>query len=160
VHADLIFRNGQDFNESLIEGHEQGKSIMRKVLERAFVSLIVLASLIPDPVLAAKPQGSFSERRIRFARGAHTATLRGRVSRSKAILYKVGAKRGQSMIVRLEGDAKTRFDLSGPKDDSGQAMASGETEWSGTLPDDGDYKIFVLTEDRVNAPFTITVAIK
>ena len=101
---------------------------MRKVLACAFVSLIVLTSLIPTVVRAGGPQGSFSEQRIRFARGAHSATLRGQVSRSKAILYQVGPKRGQSMTLRLEGDAKTRFDLSGPKDSSGQAMVSGETE--------------------------------
>ena len=133
---------------------------MRKVLACAFVSLVVLASLMPAMVRADGSQGNFSEQRIRFARGAHSATLRGQVSRSKAILYKVGAKRGQSMTVRLEGDAKTKFDLSGPKDSSGQAMVSGETEWSGTLPEDGDYKIFVFTEDRVNAPFTVTVTIE
>ncbi len=107
---------------------------MRKKLACAFVGLIVLVSLIPTGVRGSGPQGSFSEQRIRFAPGAHIATVRGQVSRSKAILYKVGAKSGQSMTVRLEGDAKTRFDLSGPKDGSGQSMVSGETEWSGTLP--------------------------
>jgi hypothetical protein len=133
---------------------------MRKMLESAFVSLIVVASVTSAVVHAGGPQGSFSEQRISFARGAHSATLRRKVSRYKAKLYKVGAKSGQSMTVRLEGDAKTRFDLSGPKDRSGQEMASGETEWSGTLPDDGDYKIFVFTEGRVNAPFTVAVTIE
>jgi len=126
----------------------------------AFGGVIVLAELVPALVCAGTPQRSFSEQRIHFARGSHRATLRGRVSQQEAILYKVGAKRGQSMTVRLAGDAKTRFDLSGPRDSSGQAMASGETGWSGTLPDDGDYKIFVFTEDRVSAPFTLTVAIE
>ena len=56
--------------------------------------------------------------------------------------------------------SKTSFDLSGPKDSSGQAMASGETEWAGKLPDDGDYKIFVLTEDRVKAPFTLEITVE
>ena len=65
------------------------------------------------------------------------------------------------MTVKLDGDAKTSFDLSGPKDSSGQAIASGETEWAGKLPDDGDYKIFVFTEDRVEdsyarAPRSVT----
>jgi len=138
---------------------------MSRVLAWGFVSLIVLAPLIaviPPVVSAGGQQGKFSEQRIRFARGVHSATVRGRVSRSRAILYKISAKRGQSMTVELEGDAKTRFDLSGPqdKDSIGQAMVSGESEWTGTLPDDGDYKIFVFTEDRVNAPFTLKVSIK
>jgi len=129
-------------------------------MKKLSCNLILVALLIPNVVRAGAPQGSFIEERIRFARGAHSASLRGQVSRSKAILYKVGAKRGQSMTLKLEGDAKTRFDLSGPKDSSGQSMASGETEWSGTLPDDGDYKILVFTEDRTNAPFTLTVSIE
>lgn len=133
---------------------------MRKVFACTFAGLIVLASLVPAAVRAGAPQGGLSEQRVRFARGAHSATLRGRVSRHRAMLYKVGAKRGQSMTVVLDGDAKTRFDLSGPKDSSGQAMASGETEWSRALPDDGDYKIFVFTEDRVNAPFTLRVKVE
>jgi len=126
---------------------------------RGYVSLIALALLIPN-AFAARGQGSFTEQRIRFARGSNSASMRGEVSRAKAILYRVGAKRGQSMTVQLEGDAKTKFDLSGPKDSSGQSMASGETEWSGKLPDDGDYKILVFTEDRTNAPFTLTVTIQ
>jgi hypothetical protein len=32
------------------------------------------------------------------------------------------------MTVKLDSDAKTSFDLSGPKDSNGQAMASSETE--------------------------------
>ena len=39
-------------------------------------------------------------------------------------------------------------------------MASSETEWTGKLPDDGDYKIFVFTQDRVKAPFTLKIAVK
>jgi hypothetical protein len=82
------------------------------------------------------------------------------VSRDEALLYIVGAKAGQSMTVKLDGDAKTSFDLSGPKDSSGRAMASGETEWAGTLPDDGDYKILVFTENRVKAPFTLEITVE
>ena len=133
---------------------------MSKVVASALLIFIVVASLTQVVVRAGGTQGSFSEQRIRFARGANSAKLRGKVSRSKAILYKVGAKRGQSMTVQLESDAKTKFDLSGPKDSNGQALVSGGTEWSGKLPDDGDYKIFVFTEGRVNAPFTVTVTIE
>ena len=133
---------------------------MTKMLRYTFIGLSVLASLAPVAVGAGEARGTFSEQRVHFARGAHGATLRGQVSRDEAILYIVGAKAGQSMTVKLDGDAKTSFDLSGPKDSSGQAMASGETEWAGKLPDDGDYKIFVFTEDRVKAPFTLEITVE
>src|SRR5262249_33624821 len=104
---------------------------------------------------------SASEQRIRFARGAHGATLRGSVREDRAILYTLNASAGQSMTVALDCDCvKTRFDLSGPKDKSGQALASGVQEWTGTLADDGDYKIFVFTDAReVNMPFTLRVTV-
>jgi hypothetical protein len=132
----------------------------KPALERLLIGLTVLQCLLAGTARAVAPQRSFSEQRIRFARGKHSATLRGRVSREKAMLYIVGAKAGQSMTVTLGGDAKTRFDLSGPKDTSGQTMASGETEWSGTLPADGDYKIFVFTEANATSPFTLTVRVE
>ena len=134
--------------------------MMKGILGYVFVAFTVLGSLAPGAVRADEPQGRFSEQRIRFTRGANSATLHGRVSRDMAMLYIVGAKAGQTMTLKLDGDAKTRFDLSGPKDSSGQATASGETEWSGTLPDNGDYKIFVFTEDRVNAPFTLKFTVE
>ena len=134
--------------------------MMIKMLRYTFIGLSLLISLAPVAVGAGDAKGTFAEQRVRFARGAHGATLRGQVSRDEAMLYIVGAKAGQSMTVKLDGDAKTSFDLSGPKDSSGQAMASGETEWAGKLPDDGDYKIFVLTEDRVKAPFTLEITVE
>jgi len=126
----------------------------------ALIALTVVVFMLVEMTLAAAPQRRFSQQRIRFARGTHSETVRGKVSRDAAMLYIVGAKAGQSMTVTLDGDAKTRFDLSGHKDTSGQAISSGETEWSGTLPDDGDYKIFVFTEGNATAPFTLTVGIK
>jgi hypothetical protein len=134
--------------------------MMIKMLKYMFIGLTVLACLAPVAVAAGEARGTFSEQRVHFARGAHGSTLRGQVSRDEAILYIVGAKAGQSMTVKLDSDAKTSFDLSGPKDSSGQAMASSETEWAGKLPDDGDYKIFVFTEDRVNAPFTLKITVE
>jgi hypothetical protein len=129
-----------------------------KILRYTFIGLSVLASLAPVAVSAGEARGTFSEQRVHFARGAHGATLRGQVSRDEALLYIVGAKAGQSMTVKLDSDAKTSFDPS--KDSSGQAMASGETEWAGKLPADGDYKIFVFTEDRVESPFTLEITIE
>jgi hypothetical protein len=131
-----------------------------KLPKHAFIALSLLASLAPVAVGAGDAQGTFSEQRVQFARGAHGATLREHVSRDEAMLYIVGAKAGQSMTLKLDGDAKTSFDLSGPKDSSGQAMASGETEWAGELPANGDYKIFVFTEDRVKAPFPLKITVQ
>ena len=130
------------------------------MIRTVLIGLTVVVCLLAETTFAGAPQRRFSQQRIRFARGTHSETVRGRVSRDTAMLYIVGAKAGQSMTVTMDGDAKTRFDLSGPKDTSGQAIASGETEWSGTLPDDGDYKLFVFTEGNATAPFTLTVSVK
>ena len=124
------------------------------------LALGVLVLAQPMRARAGLQQGTFGEQRIRFARGANSAEVRGSVRQDRAMLYKIGAKAGQTMTIALTGDAKTRFDLSGPKDASGQALASGATEWTGTLEDDGDYAILVITDDRVSAPFTLSVSIR
>lgn len=124
------------------------------------VSLTLAGSLVFAGFIYAGSQRTFAEQRVRFPKGQNSTTLRSRVSLNKAILYIVGAKAGQSMTIALDGDAKTRFDLSGPKDKSGQTMANGETEWSDTLPDTGDYRIFVFTDSRVASPFTLKITIE
>ncbi len=64
------------------------------------------------------------------------------------------------MTLSLNGDAKTRFDLSGPKDKDGQTLANGVTEWSDTLSDTGDYRILVFTDSRVASPFRLKITIE
>ena len=122
------------------------------------IGVLVLAE--PTRVGAGLQQRTFREQRIRFARGANSATVHGSVRQDRAMLYRIGAKAGLRMTIALAGDAKTRFDLWGQRILSGQALASGTTEWTGTLTDDGDYAILVITDDRVNAPFTLSVAMR
>jgi len=124
------------------------------------VGLALAGSFIFALSIHAGAQGAFTERRVRFPKGHNSATLRGQVSQRKAILYIVGAKAGQTMTVSVDGDAKTRFDLSGPKDKDGQTMANGATEWSDTLPDTGDYRILVFTDSRVASPFALKITIE
>jgi hypothetical protein len=132
---------------------------MIRMLRHTFIGLTA-ASLAAVTVGAGETRSTFSEQRVHFAPGAHGATLQGQVTQNEAMFYIVRAKAGQSMTVKLDGDAKTAFDLSGPKDSSGQAMASSETEWAGKLPDNGDYKIFVFAEDRVKATFTLKITVE
>lgn len=133
---------------------------MAKKLRDACVGLAALAALAATTVASAVAEGSFAGERVRFARGAHGTTLHGQVTRDEAVVYVIGARAGQAMTLHLDGDAKTSFDLAGPKDSSGQAMASGETDWSGRLPDGGDYRILVLTQSRAKAPFSLQVTIE
>lgn len=134
--------------------------MMRRRLQCEAVGLTLAGTLILALFIHAGAQGTFSEQHVRFPKGHNSATLRSEVSQRKAILYVVGAKTGQSMTVSLNGDAKTRFDLSGPKDKDGQTMVNGATEWSDTLPDTGDYRILVFTDSRVASPFRLKITIE
>ena len=127
---------------------------MAKMHTSAAVGVRVFSSVASRAAGAGGARGTFSEHCV------HRATLRGQVSQDQAMTYAVRAKAGQSMTVHLDGDAKTAFDLSGPKDRSGQAMASRATEWAGTLPDDGDYTILVFNRGAANAPFTLKISIE
>src|SRR5260370_15224401 len=134
--------------------------MMRRRLQCMAVGLTVAGSFIFALSVHAGAQGTFSEQRVRFPKGHNSATLRSQVSQRKAILYVVGAKAGQTMTVSLDGDTKTRFDLSGPKDKDSQTMANGVTEWSDTLPDTGDYRVLVFTDSRVASPFRLKITIE
>mgnify|MGYP002737566814 CR=1 FL=1 len=131
---------------------------MAKTMGNSFIA--ALGVLAVAMLTAAAAPGSFAEERVHFAHGAHGTTLHGQVTRDEAVVYVIGAKAGQAMTLHLDGDAKTSFDLAGPKDSSGQAMASGETEWSGKLPEGGDYRILVLTQSLAKAPFSLQVTIE
>ena len=91
-----------------------------RMLRCTSMGLTVLASLAAVTVGAGETRGTFSERRVHFAPGAHGATLQGQVTQNEAMFYIVRAKAGQLMTVKLDGDAKTSFDLSGPRTAAGK----------------------------------------
>ncbi len=101
-------------------------------------------------------------KRIKFAKGKHSATLSNAVIRGDEDTYIAGAKAGQKMTVKITSVEKNAvFFIEKP--DGGYLENAGEgddqTTWTGTLPDDGDYKITVAGT-RGNATYKLSVTIK
>jgi len=101
-------------------------------------------------------------RRIKFAKGKHSATLSNAVIRGDEDTYIARAKAGQKMTVKITSVEKNAvFFIEKP--DGGYLENAGEgddqTAWTGTLPDNGDYKITVAGT-RGNATYKLSVTIK
>ncbi|MCU0570324.1 MAG: hypothetical protein MUF49_27600 [Oculatellaceae cyanobacterium Prado106] len=93
---------------------------------------------------------------IAFTAGANAATVKGAVVRGTRNDYYFRANADQQMhisITSLEDNAV--FDVIAP---GSRIMQEGVTQWSGTLPADGEYDI-VVSGTRGNATYEMTVQI-
>ena len=104
---------------------------------------------------------------IHFAKGASSATVKGSISGDKIVDYKLGAKVGQTMNVKLKtGNTANYFNVLPPGFES--ALFIGSTsgnEWSGTLPADGEYTVRVYLmrsaarrNEKANCTLTVGIA--
>jgi hypothetical protein len=107
---------------------------------------------------SAQHGGDFTPRRVSFAKGRTTAVLKGVVKGAKGYVYKLRARGGQTMSVHIAGRANFTVNQ-----ESGDALAADVKDWSGELPQTGEYSIFVSGvngDDSVNRPFTLEITIR
>lgn len=98
-------------------------------------------------------------RRIQFARGSNSTTIRDSVIRGERNVYILGARAGQTMgvqIVSTEAQGGALFDVVSP---DGVVMETGATTFQQELPAAGNYRI-VVGGSRGNASFTLNVTIQ
>jgi hypothetical protein len=106
--------------------------------------------------------GTVVERRVKFARGTHRASVPGRAKYGMSYVYKLGARAGQNMNVLLSSkNGLVTFSVIAPNDETIPG-AFGVGTWSGELPQSGDYSIVVVmnTERAGSVPFTLDVTIQ
>jgi hypothetical protein len=104
-------------------------------------------------------RGTSVVRRITFARGRTSAVLRGTIKRGTSHDYLLKARVGQGMAVHLSSPGDVGFEILTP---SGQSLSGYTRDWSGYLPEYGDYRINVLPPTTTNAPtrYTLEVMIR
>jgi len=99
-------------------------------------------------------------RRISFAKGRTTSVQKGSIRRGVSHDYLLKASSGQSMTVHLAASGGVCFDLFTP----GQSniLAECSKDWSGELPQSGDYRINVLpdTTTERNISYTLEVTMR
>jgi len=130
-----------------------------KLLPKSFVlSILVILALTTGAVVAQK--GVSLVRRISFAKGRTTSVQKGSIRRGVSHDYLLKASSGQSMTVHLAASGGVCFDLFTP----GQSniLAECSKDWSGELPQSGDYRINVLpdTTTERNISYTLEVTVR
>lgn len=112
-------------------------------------------SVKPDTLIAQTAR----TRRIQFARGSNSATIRDSVIRGERNVYILNARAGQTMTVNIsssQAQGGALFDVVSP---DGVVMETGATTFEQQLPASGNYRIAV-GGSRGNASFSLTVRIK
>ncbi|WP_209297793.1 g-type lysozyme inhibitor [Aeromonas jandaei] len=106
---------------------------------------------------------------VQFAKGAHSAEVKGTFAGYDTINYTLVAKAGQTMTVGISGSSNANFNVFAPGAVPGQAeaLSSGAVgeQWQGKLPASGKYLIQVY-QMRASArrgeqvPHTLSVSIQ
>jgi hypothetical protein len=103
------------------------------------------------------------KKKVRFAKGTSSSTIKRAVVRGDRDRYYVGANKGQTMTVRitsLEKNAVFQIYFHGEEESlPGAGDGDDATKWSGELPIDNEY-VIVVGGTRGNASYTLTVSIK
>ncbi|HEY0426504.1 MAG TPA: hypothetical protein VGC76_01735 [Pyrinomonadaceae bacterium] len=145
-------------NQKSISNNRTGR-ILRGALSFCFLALALFSSS------AFAQKGTVVRKKVAFAKGTSSTTLKGSAAWGTAYVYTLQAKAGQRMTITLAGKPSFDFSLVVPPDADGE-QPDGETHgvknWSGTLNDSGVYQIIVShTIDGVGAaPFTLKISIK
>ena len=106
--------------------------------------------------------GTVREKRIRFARGRTTAVVKGSIAYGRSNVYTLGAGAGQTMTLHIaSANRQVSFSLIAPGGETVE-NAFGVRDWSGELPESGDYTITVVNnrERGAASPYTLEVTIR
>ncbi|MCA1626856.1 MAG: hypothetical protein LC742_02685 [Acidobacteria bacterium] len=133
---------------------------MRATNYRSHLSAALAVLLLVSSVCEVQARGV--TRRIRFARGRTTAVLKNSLVRGDVDRYILGARAGQTMTVHitsLENNAVFNLQTPSGKSLEGAGEVDDATDWSGELPESGDY-IIEVGGTRGNATYTLEVTIR
>ncbi|MDT5296367.1 MAG: hypothetical protein QOJ76_3247 [Acidobacteriota bacterium] len=124
----------------------------------SFVGAVVVACCL---ALNASAQTGGQPKPVRFEKGRTTAILKGTADNAHGFTYILAAKKGQTMTVHVtaRGGAAI-FSVTapgGPIDDALEVK-----DWTGELPDTGNYLIAVWNRKKRGAaiPYTLELTIR
>lgn len=126
------------------------------------VALIFLAAMLAFAAGAQNQAHTVIERRLNFRPGRTGAAVSGTARYGMSYVYRVRAREGQTTVVRLTSPAKRAlFSVIAP---DGETIEGAFTtaQWSGELPQTGEYRIVVVMEDQVanKVPYKLSVSIR
>lgn len=135
--------------------HREVNSVgtVRRIIALVFICTFLSSSIFADGV----------KKKVRFAKGTSSATIKGAVVRGDRDRYYVGARAGQTMTVKitsLENNAVFQIYFAGEQESlPGAGDGDDAMKWSGELPADNEY-VIVVGGTRGNATYSLTISIK
>jgi hypothetical protein len=136
---------------------------MGKPLSRDLVTRRLLATLFICAFMTGSVFADGVKKKVRFAKGTSSTTIKGAVIRGDRDRYTVGAKAGQTMSVKItsvEKNAVFQICFAGEQEClPGAGEGDDAMKWSGQLPVDNEY-VIVVGGTRGNATYTLTISIK
>ncbi len=111
----------------------------------------------------ANESSAQTKQQVRFAKGATSAEVRGKIINGKTVSYLVGARAGQTISVKVTDGGKNSdvvFEVIAP---DGNRLGGGDRmydKWSGKLRKSGDYVLWVSTLETQNTDFKLRVSIR
>lgn len=100
-----------------------------------------------------------ASRRLQFQRGASSITVRSRVSLALPDTFIIGARAGQVMTIQLNDPRKFATFAVMTAKTTKSLTDTNNTSWTGTLPETGDYIIYVEGNEK-SSTYSLTVTIK
>lgn len=133
---------------------------------KALIHLMVVCAVLAAGTREAAAE-QIQTRPIQFAKGASSATVKGTIKGEQTIDYKIRAKAGQTMSVKLATRNDANYFNVLPPGSTDVAIFVGSTsgnEWSGALPADGEYTVRVYlmrsaARRNESTPYTLTVGV-
>jgi hypothetical protein len=120
--------------------------------------------LLPCSISLAQGGGKAEPLRIEFKRGANTTTINGKVRGTEEAEYVLSARKGQKLTIRLSSMPKRScvFDIKAPENADLGLEYDANYDYSGTLPNTGDYFINVVrpTTSPGSASFRLTITVR
>ena len=122
-----------------------------KIKLNSVIKAIAIKTLAVLMIIGMTDSAAFSQTRIRFARGRTSTTISGTVAGYGSRDYVLGARRGQTMTVRLtSGSGDAHIDIGGNDVGSGETIELRSTD---------DYIITVHNEGRATR-FSLYISIR
>ncbi len=136
---------------------------MRKIaspLQIKFALPFLLALVLPHSLLAQK--GKHITRRVSFAKGNNSSTIKGKARWGASYIYLLRARAGQTLSVSLEGVPMFRIVAPGAQNYEALEGADNVKDWRGELPKTGDYMINVGHADDAytDAPYRLEIKVE
>jgi hypothetical protein len=131
---------------------------MKKMFKYLLICAIAVTAFQATADSMAAQDKTTLRKKVFFQKGRTTAILKNTIRRGTNHHYLLRANEGQTMILHL---AAKQSGLTVYKPNEGEAIedADGVNDWTGTLPESGEYTIEVATDAKA-MPYTLEVTIR